>query len=491
MADTTLPPDLTPPSGARRAAGTAPDGGAGGAAEPSAGATTSAATSADDTGPITAAQARRLITRFLVGAVIAAFVVMLAGRMVTHLQELLTAVAIAVFLALALEPAVNWLVAHRWKRGLATLAVMTALIAVVVAFIASMVPLIIQQIQQLVRSVPGWLNALNRDLKDWFDFTISADWLLQEAHKLDARLADVASSLAQNAWGIGMELVKLIVLGILSLLFTFYLVADAPRVRRGVCSLLPRARQERVLKIWETAIDKTGGYLYLRLIMAVIAAAGMFIGLEILGVPSAVPLSLWMGLFSGFIPTIGVYIGGFVPLLVTFMYDPWYALILLGYIIVYQLVQDYVIGPRVTHKTMEMNGGLSLAFVFAGASLFGVVGAFLALPVAAVLQAVVLSLLTRHDVMESHLTSEGPWQRPTRRPRWGRRRPKPSGDGQEADGPDAGDPPASNEAPDAGETPPSNPVRDAQDPSVSSEAPSTDDRSSPKETPDAGGRSTD
>jgi predicted PurR-regulated permease PerM len=351
----------------------------------------------------------------LIGLVLVAFAIMLAGKMVTRLEELLTAVAIAVFVSLAIEPAVNWLVAHRWRRGWATLAVLFVLIAVVLAFVASMVPLIVHQLQLLVSEIPDWVHALNRHLKEWFGFTISTQWITKEVGKLEGRLTSIASGLAQNVWGISKAMIKLIVLGILSLLFTYYLVADAPRLRRAICSMMPAAKQQRVLSLWETAIDKMGGYLYLRLIMCVVAGVGMLLGLLILGVPNAVPLALWMGLFSGFIPTIGVYIGGFVPMLVAFMYDPWDALILLIYVIVYQLLQDYVLGPRVTHKTMEINGGISLAIVFAGAALFGIVGAFLALPAAAVLQALVVSYISRHEVMDSHLTSDEPWKRPPRR----------------------------------------------------------------------------
>jgi predicted PurR-regulated permease PerM len=375
-----------------------------------------AGTVRDQRGPITYTQARRLIFIALAGLVVAAFVVILAGKMVTRLQELLTALAIAIFVSLALEPAVNWLVAHRWKRGWATLTVLFALIAVVLAFMASMVPLIVHQFQLMIGAVPAWVHTLNGHLERWFHFTLSTDWITKEVGKLEGRLATIATDLAQNVWGIGMGVVKLIILGILTLLFTYYLVADAPQLRRAICSTMPRDRQQRVLSLWETAIDKMGGYLYLRLIMAVVAGVGMFLGLIILGVPSPVPLALWMGAFSGFIPTIGVYIGGFVPMLVAFMYDPWDALILLVYVIVYQLLQDYVLGPRITHRTMEINGGISLALVFAGAALFGVVGAFLALPVAAVLQALITSYLTRHAVMDSHLTSDEPWKRPPQDP---------------------------------------------------------------------------
>src|SRR5207302_1690806 len=136
---------------------------------------------------------------------------------VRQVRSLIVWLISALFLSFALEPAVNWLGRHGWKRGLATFAVLLGLGVLVVVMIA---------------------------------------------------------------------------------LFTFYFVADGPRMRRAICSLLPPKRQREVLFTWEVAIEKTGGYLYSRLLLGSISAVCFFIVLKIIGVPFAVPLAIWMGVVS-------------------------------------------------------------------------------------------------------------------------------------------------------------------------------------------------
>ena len=114
----------------------------------------------------------------------------------------------------------------------------------------------------------------------------------------------------------------MILLLLATLLFTYYLIADGPSLRRFLLSFMNRRRQKKVLWVWETAIEKTGGYLYSRAILAIISAALMFAALMILGIPYALPLALWMGVFSQFLPTFGAYVGAVVPLFVTLLQSP-------------------------------------------------------------------------------------------------------------------------------------------------------------------------
>jgi predicted PurR-regulated permease PerM len=173
-----------------------------------------------------------------------------------------------------------------------------------------------------------------------------------------------------------------------------------------VCSVLTPRRQREVLDIWEVAIEKTGGYLYSRLLLAAISAFFSFIVLMILGVPFAVPLALWMGFVSQFIPVVGTYIAAAVPLLVALLSDPWSALFFLIYVLIYQQIENYLFSPRITARTMQLHPAIAFFAALAGASLNGVVGAFLALPAAAIIQAIISSYMTRHEVVETALTRE-------------------------------------------------------------------------------------
>ncbi len=171
-----------------------------------------------------------------------------------------------------------------------------------------------------------------------------------------------------------------------------------------MCSYLPPKHQETVLRTWEVGIEKTGAYLYSRLLLAIFSGVATFIVLTALGVPFAVPLAVWMGLVSQFIPTIGTYIAMALPLLVAVVQSPVDALILLVFFTLYQQIENYLLSPRITARTMQLHPAVAFGCAIAGASISGIVGAFLALPLAAIVQALGSTYIHRHDVEETDLT---------------------------------------------------------------------------------------
>ncbi len=343
------------------------------------------------------------IPRLLLLLVLTAFAAYAALLLVRKLRDVIFWLITALFLSFALEPAVNWLVKKRgWPRGAATGVVLFGLAAILLVTVAAMVPLVINQVQQLVTRVPGWLEEASVYTKRWFNIELTGSEILDRLRNADVAVSRIASSLASVGAFMLSLLFQVLTIG----LFTFYLVADGPRVRRAVCSVLPPRRQREILDAWEIAIDKTGGFLYSRLLLAAISAFVAGIALTLLGVPFALPLALWMGLVSQFIPVVGTYIGAAVPLLVALLSDPWSALIFLIYVVVYQQIENYLLSPRITARTMQLHPAVAFFAALAGASISGILGAFMALPAAAVIQATVSSYLTRHEVVETELTMQ-------------------------------------------------------------------------------------
>jgi predicted PurR-regulated permease PerM len=189
------------------------------------------------------------------------------------------------------------------------------------------------------------------------------------------------------------------------LLFTYYLVADGPRLRRAICSRLRPRHQMQVLNAWELAITKTGGYLYSRALLALLSAFFHWIVFQALGTPAPIPLALWVGLVSQFLPVVGTYLAGVLPVLITFLDSPLKAAIIVGFIIVYQQIENYLFAPRITARTMELHPAVAFGAALGGAALLGPAGAVLALPAAAMVQALASEWGSRHDVVESQLTS--------------------------------------------------------------------------------------
>ncbi len=349
-------------------------------------------------------------------AVVSAFGAYAAFALLRRIQHLILWLLIALFLSFALEPAVNWLARRGWRRGLATGLVLFGLAFLFLAMVGLMVPLVVDQVRELVTQVPRWLDRVSIYTERWLGFELTGERILRQVGSAEEAVGRIAANIASvGALLLGL-LFQLLTIG----LFAFYLVADGPRVRRAVCSLLPPRRQREVLAVWELAIDKTGGFLYSRLLLAVISALAAFVVLSVLRVPFAVPLALWLGLVSQFIPVIGTYIAAAVPLLVALLSNPWSAAIFLAYVFGYQQLENYLLAPRITARTMRLHPAVAFFAALAGASLSGVVGAFLALPAAAIIQATVSTYVTRHEVLDTELTrdaAEPPAGRATAAPR--------------------------------------------------------------------------
>jgi predicted PurR-regulated permease PerM len=329
-----------------------------------------------------------------------AFVALAVFLLIRELQDLILWFLFALFLSFAIEPAVNALSHRGWRRWAAAALIVFGALVALVLIVALMVPVVVAQAEELVERAPRWLEQVNVYAERWFGTTLSGDDVLRFLEDAKANLAGVAARVAQGGGIVLGVLLQVLTIG----LFTFYLVADGPRFRRTVCSFLPQRVQRDVLSTWEIAIDKTGGYLYSRLLLAGISAAVSFLALLMLDVPYPLPLALWIGFVSQFIPVIGTYLAASVPLLVALLEDPWSALFLLIFVVVYQQVENYILAPRITAHTMELHPAVAFAAALAGAWIGGVPGAFIALPAAAILQATVSAYARRHEILETELT---------------------------------------------------------------------------------------
>lgn len=330
----------------------------------------------------------------------AAFVAMAIFLLIRELQDLILWFLFALFLSFAVEPGVNALVHRGWRRGVATALIVVGALVALVLIVALMVPVVVAQAEDLVDRAPRWLEQASVYTERWFGARLSGDDVLRFLQGARADLAGVAARIAQGGGVVFGLLLQVLTIG----LFTFYLVADGRRFRRTVCSFLPQRVQRRVLSAWEIAIEKTGGYLYSRLLLAATSAAATFVALLILDVPYPLPLALWMGFVSQFIPVIGTYLGASVPLLVALLEDPWSALFLLIFVVVYQQIENYLLAPRITAHTMELHPAVAFAAGLAGAWIGGVPGAFIALPAVAIVQATISTYARRHEILETELT---------------------------------------------------------------------------------------
>ncbi|MFG2001572.1 AI-2E family transporter [Spirillospora sp. NPDC048911] len=344
--------------------------------------------------------------------VAATTVLLFAGGLwlLARLKGLLLLLLMSLFLAFAIEPAVNWLAARGWRRGLATGAMFLLIAAVAAVFFGVLGSLVLAQATTLVNGFPGYVDQLISWINGTFGTRLSQDTLLTKLPTMTEEVSKHLSGLAGNVWGIGATALGVVFQGLGMLLFTFYLSAQGPQFRRTVCSVLPPRRQRQVLWAWEIAVAKTGGYIYSRALLALFSGVAHYAVLWLLGVPYALTLALWVGVVSQFIPTVGTYLAGAAPILVALGKSPSTALWVLLFILAYQQFENYVLQPRITARTLDMHPAVAFGLVLAGTAVVGPVGALLALPAGASLQAFLGAYVRRYEVEEHPLTTLDPPQ---------------------------------------------------------------------------------
>lgn len=332
-------------------------------------------------------------------AVVAVFVGIFAWNALGALGGLFVNLLIAFFLALALEPIVVWLVRHGWKRGGAAAVALIGGLVLVVVVLALFGNLFVQQLVQLVQNVPDLYADARAMVGDRFGIEVpETDDLLRQA--TEAWGGDLAS----GALLVGSTILGGLFAALTILLVTYYLLAAGPRFRASICRWLTPNRQQEVLRLWEITQVKVADFLNTRIVLAAIATVATFAFLAILGTPYSLPLALFTGVVSQFVPTIGTYIGGALPILVALTSQGVpQGLGVLAFILGYQQVENLWLAPKVSARALEMNAAVSFVVVLGFGAVFGALGAFLALPIAATIQAVANTYVQRHELVQSHM----------------------------------------------------------------------------------------
>jgi predicted PurR-regulated permease PerM len=341
----------------------------------------------------------RWLPRAVVVALLLVALFELASWAFLQLTGFLSTLLVSFVFSLAMEPAVDRMAARGMRRGLATFLVFLVTAVLALGFVAALVTLLVDQVGQVAAQLPHLLDSLIKWVNSTFHSDFSMDKLQQTLLNNAGSIEQYAQKAANNIWGVSSSLLGGLFRLLTIALFTFYFTADGPRMRRTLCSMLPPARQAEVLRAWEIGIQKTGGYLYSRALLAVVSALSHYVLLKLLGIPYAGALAVWVGVISQFIPTIGTYLAGALPMLVGLTVDPMDAVWILIFVVVYQQVENYLLQPRITARTVEIHPAVAFGSVIAGAALLGAVGALIAIPVTATLQGFLGTYIRRYEVV--------------------------------------------------------------------------------------------
>ncbi|MFD8596481.1 AI-2E family transporter [Kitasatospora sp. NPDC059646] len=357
----------------------------------------------------------RWLPRAMLLALVCVGLFQLADWAFHQLINLFVMLLVAFFLSLAMEPAVDRMAARGVRRGLGTFLVFIGVGLAVAGFLTALGTLLVDQVTQVAGKLPQMLH----DLIDWVNRTfhteLSLDQLQHQVLQDSGTIEKYAQQAADNVWGVTGTVVGGLFQAFTVGLFTFYFTADGPRVRRTVCSMLPPAKQGEVLRAWEIALAKTGGYLYSRAVLAFVSTLAHWAFFQIIGLPYAAALAVWVGVMSQFVPTIGTYLAGALPVLVALSDRPVDALWVLVFVTVYQQIENYLLHPRITAKTVDVHPAVAFGAVIAGAALLGAVGALIAIPAAATLQGFVGTYVRRYEVEDDPRIDRGEERRERRR----------------------------------------------------------------------------
>ena len=304
------------------------------------------------------------------------------------LRTPLSWIFVAGFIAVAVSGPVNWLSRHM-KRGLAIAIVYLGLILVPFAMLGLLVPPIVEQVNNLVDDSPRYAadvtefvneNKQLRELNEDYDLTAK---LQEEAGKLPGKVGDVAGVLGD----IGLGIVNGIFVGVTILTLSIFMVGGGPRWRDAFLRRQPADRGNSMRRMFEAISYATGNYVQGALLQATVAGVSAFIMLKILGIPYAAALAVIVFALD-LIPLIGATLGAVAVGLVVLIAGDW-PIDLIAWVIfsvVYQQIENNVIQPRIQSKAVALEPFLVVVSVLFGSTLFGMMGALLAVPVAASLQ---------------------------------------------------------------------------------------------------------
>jgi predicted PurR-regulated permease PerM len=333
------------------------------------------------------------LVRFRLHTVLSLLLTIIAVAVVLEVlwiaRHVISWVVISLFLALALNPAVEWLQGHGFKRrgAAAAIAYLLALLAIVgIGF--TFVPTLVHQVNEFVQKLPDYVHDVTHG-RGRLGF-LETKYHLQE--RIEAEIKKGGASRVLGFSGVALSIAKSvvsIVVGTVTILFmTYFMLLEGPSWVDRFYRLLPEQSQPRWRKVGHEIYHTVGGYVTGNLLISLIAGGLTTIVLLILGVPYAVALGLIVAILD-LIPLAGATIAAILIGIVAFLHSIPAGIIVVVFFIVYQQVENHVLQPVVYGRTVELSPLAVLISILIGAELAGILGALAAIPVAGSIQVLV------------------------------------------------------------------------------------------------------
>lgn len=295
--------------------------------------------------------------------------------------QVLILLGLAFFIAVGLDPAVTWLDRRGLPRWLAVVVVLLAALGIFAAFLALAIPVVVTQATQLANQVPHYLSSLNNHHSTLGK--LNAKYHL--VSRLQKFIGSGGPSVASGAVGVGKAVLGAVASGLIVIVVSVYLLADLPRIKRGLYKLAPRSRRPRMVVLTDEILGRVGGFVLGNLLTSVIAGIGTYGWSLAFGIPYPLLLGLLVALFD-LIPIVGSTVGGIIVALVALTVSLPIAIGTAVFYLVYRFLEDYLLTPRIMRSTVEVPGIVTVVATLLGGALLGIVGALVAIPVAAAIK---------------------------------------------------------------------------------------------------------
>ena len=317
---------------------------------------------------------------FFIGMTAAAGVAITAGviALLFKAGSLLTLIGMALFIAIGLDPIVSWLTRRRVPRWLAVVIVLLGVVAIIAAFLALAIPRITGEATALVHQLPHYEKELQNHNSELGK--------LNAKYHVEARLSSLISShggsLVGGVLSVGEVVLSTVSSLLLVVVLSVYFLGGLPRMKLFGYRLVPASRRPRAILLGDEIFSRVGGYVLGNALTSVIIGVGTAVWMLAWGIPYPFLLAMFVALID-LIPVVGSYIGGAAVVLVALTVSLPVAIATLAFMIIYKLAEDYFIVPRVMGRTVQVPPTVTLVAVLIGGTLLGIIGALVAIPVAA------------------------------------------------------------------------------------------------------------
>jgi predicted PurR-regulated permease PerM len=295
--------------------------------------------------------------------------------------QVLTLLGLALFIAVGLDPAVTYLSRKVMPRWAAVSAVIVALLGVVGLFLALAIPVVVTQATHLADNLPGYMQHL-QDHNSALGRLNSRYRVVPNLQKMLSGGGGSGSSMTSGVMGVGKAVIGALTSTVLVLTVAVYALADMLRIKRGLYHLAPRSRRSRMVVLTDEILSRVGGYVLGNLAISAVSFVGTWAWCLATGVPYALLLALLVGLLD-LVPIIGSTVGGIVVALVALTVSLPVAVATAAFYILYRFAEDYVLTPRIMGKTVDVPGLVTVVSTVIGGAVLGIVGALVAIPLAA------------------------------------------------------------------------------------------------------------